>query len=138
MNYSALVYPKQTTINFTQPEIPQGYLYASFQSVSWNLLSDLEIDRTEFWANETGEYTLDQATELANSNASASFNSQKAKALLAETDWSEIPSVSASTSTPRLVNTQEYITYRVALREIAINPTAGYIAFPVKPSSVWA
>ena len=123
MNYSTLVYPKATSIDFVQPEIPTGYLYSAFQSVSWNLTSDLDIDRTEFWAN---------------SNASTSYNSQKAKALLAETDWSEIPSVSASTSTPRLVNVQEYITYRVALRQIAIEPTAGYILFPTKPTSVWA
>jgi len=138
MNYSTLVYPKATSIDFVQPDIPTDYLYSAFQSVSWNLTSDLDIDRTEFWANETGEYTLEQATELANSNASTSYNSQKAKALLAETDWSEIPSVSASTSTPRLVNVQEYITYRVALRQIAIEPTAGYILFPTKPTSVWA
>ena len=138
MLFRSLVYPKATNVDFVQPDIPNGYLYPAFQSVSWNLTSDLDIDRTEFWANETGQYTLEQAQQLANSNASESYNSQKAKALLAETDWSEIPSVSASTSTPRLVNVQDYITYRVALRQIAINPTAGYVQFPSKPASIWA
>ena len=139
---------------FTQPTAPPPPLFINQPERDFNkqvvtevaervsgqpiLYYPIDIDRTEFWANETGQYTLEQAQQLANSNASESYNSQKAKALLAETDWSEIPSVSASTSTPRLVNVQDYITYRVALRQIAINPTAGYVQFPSKPASIWA
>lgn len=62
---------------------------------------------------------------------------QKASALLYETDWTTIPDVgNPATSTPYLVNVQEFVVYRNALRQLAVYPVANP-TFPTIPSAVW-
>jgi hypothetical protein len=65
-------------------------------------------------------------------------NKQQASTLLTESDWVEIPSVSDTTNTPHLVNYAEFITYRLALRAIAVNPPTTPAVFPAKPDEVWS
>ena len=57
---------------------------------------------------------------------------------LKNSDWVELPSVSATTSKPHLTNVDEFIVYRNALREIAVNPVDGIITWPVKPVELWS
>lgn len=61
----------------------------------------------------------------------------QASQLLAETDWTEIPSVTNTANNPHLVNGAEFITYRDALRVLAVYPVENP-TWPVKPTTVWS
>jgi len=60
----------------------------------------------------------------------------KAKSLLASTDWTEIPSVLKVSNSPYLANPEDFIAYRNALRELAVNPVVDP-TWPNKPSEQW-
>lgn len=60
----------------------------------------------------------------------------QAKKLLADTDWSEIPSVSDPANTPHLVNQADFISYRNAVRLLAVNPVVNP-SFPPVPVAQW-
>ena len=68
----------------------------------------------------------------------AEQNKQIASTLLYQTDWTTIPDVSDPTkSNPYLNNVTEFLTYRNAVRQIAINPVAGEITWPTVPQPIW-
>ena len=54
---------------------------------------------------------------------------QKAKLLIASTDWAVLPDVG-------LVNQADYTTYRAALRALIINPVADPV-WPTEPTPEW-
>jgi hypothetical protein len=63
---------------------------------------------------------------------------QEASRLLYETDWTTIPDVAdPNKSNPYLTNSQEYIAYRSALRQLAVYPVANP-TWPTKPTSAWS
>jgi hypothetical protein len=69
----------------------------------------------------------------------AEQNKNKAIRLLEETDWTAAEDVGNSqVANPYLVNQAEFLTYRSTLREIAVNPTAGFITWPIKPTEQWS
>jgi hypothetical protein len=69
----------------------------------------------------------------------AQANKQKAKDLLAQTDWTTIPDVAdPALSNPYLTNQAEFITYRNQVRPIAINPVAGNLTWPTQPTPSWS
>jgi hypothetical protein len=68
----------------------------------------------------------------------ADENKQMALYKLKNSDWVELPSVTAITSIPHLTNANEFIVFRNALRAIAVNPVAGDITWPVKPVELWS
>lgn len=63
-------------------------------------------------------------------DVSMALNKQKAKELLAESDWTQIPDSG-------LANVEEFATYRTKLRQIAINPPSGVAPWPEKPNNIW-
>lgn len=68
----------------------------------------------------------------------AECNKQIAISLLQQTDWTTIPDVGDHTkSNPYLFNVTDFVTYRNAIRQIAINPVEGYITWPTIPQEVW-
>mgnify|MGYP003338831895 CR=1 FL=1 len=67
--------------------------------------------------------TIDEQTKA--------LNKAEASRLLAETDWVVLPDVTT------LTNKDVFITYRKALRDIAVNPTVDAV-FPEKPDTIWA
>lgn len=68
----------------------------------------------------------------------AEQNKQTATQKLYETDWTTIPDVGDPTkSNPYLGNVQAFVTYRNAVRQYAVNPVAGNIQWPIKPTEVW-
>ena len=70
---------------------------------------------------------------------SAEQNKATAVSLLNQTDWTSIADVAdPAVSNPYLMNQAEFLAYRSQLREIAVNPTAGYITFPTKPQEQWS
>ena len=68
----------------------------------------------------------------------AEDNKDTAVSLLQQTDWTTIPDVSDPTkSNPYLANTNDFVTYRNAVRQYALNPVAGDITWPTLPQEVW-
>jgi hypothetical protein len=65
-------------------------------------------------------------------------NKTQAESLLQQTDWVEIPSVSDTANNPHLVNYADFITYRLALRAIAVNPPVTVTEWPEKPEESWS
>lgn len=61
----------------------------------------------------------------------------QASQLLAATDWTEIPSVNNTSVDPHLVNASEFVTYRNALRSIAVNMPVDPV-WPTKPTEQWS
>jgi hypothetical protein len=68
----------------------------------------------------------------------AEDNKETAISLLQQTDWTTIPDVSDPTkSNPYLANTNDFVTYRNAVRQYAVNPVSGDITWPAIPQEVW-
>lgn len=69
----------------------------------------------------------------------AQENKQTAIGKLQETDWTDLSDVSnPQVSNPYLLNKAEFLSYRSAIRGIAVNPVAGNIQWPVKPNEQWS
>jgi hypothetical protein len=68
----------------------------------------------------------------------ADENKVNAVQKLKNTDWVELPSVSSTASNPYLLNVSAFVTYRDALRVIAVAPTAGILEWPAKPIEQWS
>lgn len=65
-------------------------------------------------------------------------NKEIATQLLLDTDWTEYPSVADKTKNPHLVNLNDFVDYRVAVRAIAVNPPTTPAEFPNKPVEQWS
>ena len=61
----------------------------------------------------------------------------KAIELLVSTDWVEYPSVSNISFSPHLKNQQDFIDYRIKIRQLAVSPIENP-TFPSLPESIWA
>jgi hypothetical protein len=104
--------------------------------------SNQEITELPAWAN-----TCVQEWEAADYEhkhpppplpPTANDNKNTAVGLLSETDWTALPDVSDPLkSNPYLANASGFNTYRNAVRQIAINPVAGNIDWPVMPNEDW-
>lgn len=68
----------------------------------------------------------------------AEENKTIAMGLLAATDWVNQPDVTNPDINPHLLNHAAFITYRSQIRAIAINPVAGNLDWPVKPTEEWS
>jgi len=90
------------------------------------------LDR--FYTYSNGVFT---ATDTA-SPAMQALNAQLATQLLSATDWTEVPSVTDTSHTPHLTNGAAFVSYRVALRAIAVNPPQTVASFPTKPDEAWS
>lgn len=69
----------------------------------------------------------------------AEQNKEKAVRLLNESDWTATPTIAdPAVSNPYLTNQAEFLAYRSALRDIAINPQEGFLTWPTKPNEAWS
>jgi hypothetical protein len=68
----------------------------------------------------------------------ADQNKSIAIRLLSETDWVNQPDVIDPNVNPHLLNHADFITYRAALRTIAVNPQPGDLSWPTKPQEQWS
>jgi len=84
------------------------------------------------WRYIDGEFLPPLPTDYAQQNKA------KAEQLLQSSDWVELPSVSNPANTPHLVNVNEFLAYRSALRSIAVNPPSEPAVFPAKPEESWS
>jgi len=86
---------------------------------------------------EPTEEALNQQLATDAANAPLEACKRQASQLLYETDWTTIPDVADPTkSNPYLINVQDYVTYRSALRQLAVYPVANPV-WPTKPVSQW-
>ena len=65
-------------------------------------------------------------------------NKKQAEKLLQESDWSQYPDVTNPLNTPHLTNGEEWVTYRAAVRTIALNPPVTVTEWPTKPEELWS
>ena len=69
----------------------------------------------------------------------AQANKATAVSLLQETDWATRASVSdPAISNPYLTNQTDWFNYQNTVRQIALNPTAGNLDWPVQPTTTWS
>lgn len=90
------------------------------------------------WANCCMTKWTEANTPKPSESPTAEQNKAIAVSKLQATDWTTIPDVSdPAKSNPYLSNVQDFVTYRNAVRQYAINPIAGDINWPVLPQEVW-
>jgi len=90
------------------------------------------------WANCCMTKWTEANTPVPPAPPTASENKSTAVSKLKAIDWTTIPDVGDSTkSNPYLSNVQDFVTYRNAVRQYAINPVAGDINWPTLPQEVW-
>jgi len=68
----------------------------------------------------------------------AEQNKNKAITLLSATDFVVLSDVDDPALNPHLLNKTDFINYRNIIRNIAVNPVAGDINWPVKPTEQWS
>jgi len=70
---------------------------------------------------------------------SAGSNKRRAVQLLQESDWTATESIiDPAVSNPYLTNQADFLAYRSALRDIAVNPQDGFLTWPTRPNEVWS
>lgn len=90
------------------------------------------------WANCCMTKWTEANTPVPPQPPTAAQNKSTAVSKLQATDWTTIPDVGDPTkSNPYLSNVQDFVTYRNAVRQYAINPVAGDINWPTLPQEVW-
>ena len=62
---------------------------------------------------------------------------QTASDLLYKTDWTTIPDVANPANNPYLLNQADFITYRNAVRQLAVNPVVDPV-WPTEPVPTWS
>lgn len=86
---------------------------------------------------EIAEYTPPSIPPIV--PPTAEQNKEKAVRLLNESDWTATSTiVDPAVSNPYLTNQSDFLAYRSALREIAVNPQEGFISWPAKPQEIWS
>jgi hypothetical protein len=102
------------------------------------LVQNQSITELPAWANCCMAKWAEANTPVPPAPPTAEQNKQTAVSKLQATDWATIPDVAdPAKSNPYLSNAQDFVTYRNAVRQCAINPVAGDINWPAVPQEVW-
>ena len=94
------------------------------------------IDGDTVYTVDVADLTPEEITEREASKKAAV--KVQAESLLAESDWSDKPSVTDTSKPLHLVNAAEWDAYRDALRLIAVVPPVEVAVWPVKPEEQWS
>lgn len=81
-------------------------------------------------------YTVEELAVQESSKRQA--NAAKAKLELEESDWCELPSVRNTDINPHLTNSADFDSYRLALRQIVLNPPVEVPNWPDLPDGIWS
>jgi hypothetical protein len=84
------------------------------------------------------EYVNGTIVKIPVPEVTAEQNKATATSLLQATDWVNQPDVRNTANTPHLLNSAEFDTYRLAVRQYAVNPVAGDINWPTLPAEQWS
>ena len=109
-----------------KPQFTEGF-EVSFNDITW----EWDITKSLESLHEIEEPIVEVTPPTADENK------EKAKYLLSQTDWIELPSISNIKNTPYLLNSLSFNDYRLALRRIAVNPKGGEIDWPEIPIENW-
>jgi hypothetical protein len=102
------------------------------------LVQNQPITELPTWANCCMTKWTEANTPVPPAPPTAAQNKTTAVNKLQATDWTTIPDVGDPTkSNPYLSNVQDFVVYRNAVRQYAINPVAGNINWPTLPQEVW-
>jgi hypothetical protein len=104
-----------------------------------------EVDSAHEWVDcpddvTAGNFTYanGQFTPVVTAPPTADQNKQTATNLLQATDWTATVDISnPQYSNPYLANQDAFLSYRSQVRQYAVNPVAGNIQWPTKPTEVW-
>ena len=103
-----------------------------------SLVENQPITELPAWANCCMTKWTEANTPVPPAPPTAEQNKTAAVNKLQATDWTTIPDVGDPTkSNPYLSNVQDFVVYRNAVRQYAINPVAGTINWPTLPQEVW-
>jgi hypothetical protein len=103
-----------------------------------SLVQNESITELPAWANCCMTKWTEANTPVPPQAPTAAQNKQTAVQKLKNTDWTTIPDVGDPTkSNPYLSNVQDFVVYRNAVRQYAINPVDGNINWPATPQEVW-
>jgi hypothetical protein len=94
----------------------------------------------ELWTNaNAGVYgAIAEYVYTAPPPNTAEQNKLVAELHLAKTDWVNEPDVYDPATTPHLLNRDAFLAFRAQLREIVLNPVAGNLNWPTKPTEEWS
>lgn len=115
--------------------MPIGYpqaIRSLAPTAQWSMLDITDYSTLQWFSPEIPQPTESQAqAEVARLKDAEPLKicSDKAKVLLAESDWSVLPDVNIS-------NKAEFEAYRAQLRTLMFNPVAEPV-FPTEPQPVW-
>ena len=98
-----------------------------------------DIDELPEWANNCLLVWEEAHDKVINPPPPTALqNKNLAMSKLSKTDWSVMPDVGDPTkSNPYLENVQDFVVYRNAVRQIAVNPVDGNIDWPEVPTEIW-
>ena len=92
----------------------------------------VEQDSLGNWVTKYVVYDFDAEAIAAIDAAKVQANKDKATELLVASDFYDLPNTAN-----KITNIADIVTYRDALRAIALNPTKD-AEFPVKPETIWS
>lgn len=101
-----------------------------------------DIDTLPSWANdcilawEEADY-IDKNPQKPSQERLIEICKERAIKLLEDTDWVELPSVSDTLLTPHLLNKQDFLQYRTAVRAFVVSPVSEPV-WPTLPSANWS
>jgi hypothetical protein len=140
-------YVKKDGIGYLELDLSSCAIPSNVRVLQWQETSGW----LEFWDKQNEDITelpswtncclakwTEANTPVSPSSPTAEDNKQTAISKLNDTDWTTIPDVSDPTkSNPYLSNASDFVIYRNAVRQYAINPIAGNITWPTLPQEVW-
>ncbi len=98
----------------------------------------LEWNTAKLGAEPT-QAQLDAATPIYEGQQIAAQNKATATALLQATDWTcTVDITNPEYSNPYLTNQTAFLSYRSAVRAIAVNPPTVPAVFPEQPQEIWS
>jgi hypothetical protein len=122
--------PYAPVLNSPQPEynqITQAVVETQPQLIQNNWMQQWEV------------IDLDPEQIAYNEEQAKQNNKSTAESLLQQTDWTATVDISdPQYSDPYLVNQAEFLAYRSAVRQIAVNPPVTVVQWPTKPEEIWS
>lgn len=130
LNNQIIAYLNVNNIQYESGNFQTGYLEGQQDQILYWDSSILGAEPTQQQMDDA--YPVWEAQQLA------AGNKTKAQQLLADTDWAATVDINnPQYSNPYLANQEAFLTYRSAVRAIAVNPPAVVDPWPVQPTPVW-
>ena len=145
------VYESQIKAEYPNTSFPKPFVapapYApvlNSPQPTYNQITQAVIETTPIlentnWMQQWEVVDLDPEQIAYNEEQAKQQNKSQAETLLQATDWTATVDISdPQYSNPYLVNQAEFLAYRSAVRQIAVNPPVTVDTWPTKPDEVWS